>query len=433
VFNTRTADVFYLPKLIALWALLTTVSFLLVLSILTNEPRPRLRWIGVVDAPVATFVVLILVALAASTDRHQSLFGEALQHQGVLTTLLYVGFFYVARSLVRDLVRLRLLLAATAIGATVVAAYAIVQRLGLDPIWKGQLPSGRVFSTIGQANALAAYLVLAIPITAALARTAGRVLRFAALVAVGAMIGALVLTYSRGGYVGLLLAAAVLTYGEMDRIRLPWGTARAYVGGALVAVALAFALVAPLRSTVAGAWDSASHDSALDHGESFDRHLDLWRVAVEIVEDHPLVGTGPETFPDQFARYGPAVVPAATMSYFEQFRVESPHNNVLALAAGAGIPAVIAYVAVLIGLARTLWRRARRETDPAMRAAIMGIVAAGAGHVVTDSFMSAEVTGSWLFWTLTGGGIGIAALGAATTEAIAPHPSHASEVRSRND
>ena len=255
MFTTSVTDVFYLPKLVALWGLLTTVSLLIVVSTLTDEPRPRFKWIGVVDAPLAAFVVLILVALAMSTDRRQSLFGEALQHQGVLTTLLYVGFFYVARSLVRDLIRMRLLLAAVAIGTTIVSGYTIVQKLGLDPIWDGRLPSGRVFSTIGQANALAAYLVLAIPITAALALTSTRVLRLAALAAVAAMIGALVLTYSRGGYLGFGLAAAVFTYGVRDRSRCR-GDRRAYTGAAIVAIVLVLALVAPVRSTITGLWHS---------------------------------------------------------------------------------------------------------------------------------------------------------------------------------
>jgi len=47
-------------------------------------------------------------------------------------------------------------------------------------------------------------------------------------------------------------------------------------------------------------------------------------------------------------------------------------------------------------------------TERAQRVAIVAIVAAGAGHIVTDSFMSAEITGSWLFWTLAGAGVATA-------------------------
>jgi hypothetical protein len=35
-------------------------------------------------------------------------------------------------------------------------------------------------------------------------------------------------------------------------------------------------------------------------------------------------------------------------------------------------------------------------------------MAAAVGHVVTDAFMSAEITGSWMFWILMGAGLGIA-------------------------
>jgi putative inorganic carbon (HCO3(-)) transporter len=413
VFATSITDVFYLPKLIALWCLLAAVSLSLVVSILRDEDGPRLEWIGVVDWPLAAFVVLILAALATSTDRRQSLFGEGVQHQGVLTTILYAAFFFVARSLVRDVARLRLVFVAVATGATTVAAYAIVQKLGLDPIWSGRLPSGRVFSTVGQANALAAYLVLAIPITAALALTSTRLARVAALVALSAMAGSLLFTYSRGGYVGCALAAVVLVYGVRDRIELRWAVVRAHVGPALVAVALVVALAAPAaRSAISGLWQEVSRESAVND-DSRDDHLDLWRVAIRIIERHPLVGTGPETFPEQFVRYSPDVLPPARIRYFEPFRVESPHNQLLAVAAGAGIPAAVAYVGVLAGIARTLWRRVRSAGARAEQVAIVALVAAGAGHLVTDSFMSAEVTGSWLFWTLAGAGVGIASIGTA--------------------
>jgi O-antigen ligase len=101
-------------------------------------------------------------------------------------------------------------------------------------------------------------------------------------------------------------------------------------------------------------------------------------------------------------------LPVAKVRLFEQFRVESPHNQLLAVASGAGIPAAVAYLGVLVGITRTLWRRVSADIEPVRRLAVVAVVAAGAGHLVTDSFMSAEVTSSWLFWTLAGAGVGIA-------------------------
>ena len=227
LFTTRTSDVFYLPKLVGLWVLLAAVVWLVAVSnLMEEETRSRFRWIGIVDVPVLAFVLLNLVALAFSTDRHQSLFGERLQHQGVLTTLLYVAFFYLARVLISDRQQMFRLFVAVAIGATAVASYAFIQKLGLDPIWKGYLPAGQVFSTIGQPNALAGYLVLAIPITAVLAIEQKRLLRVAALAGLALMIGALLLTYSRGGYLGLALAVTVFIFGLREKDQDEPGNAR---------------------------------------------------------------------------------------------------------------------------------------------------------------------------------------------------------------
>jgi len=406
VFTTRVSDVFSLPKLVVLWTLLVTVSLAVICAVVLDDQRLRIEFVAAVDAPVAAYVVLSLLALSLSTDRLQSLFGEALQHQGVLTTVLYVGSFYLARSLIRDVTRLRLLLAAVAAAATLVSAYAIVQRAGWDPIWHGFLPSGRVFSTIGQANALAAYLVLAIPITAALAVISTRsYVRIATIAAVAAMMAALAFTRSRGGYLGLALAASVIICAQWQRIAQRWGSTRTYAGAAIAVMVAVVAVAAPLRGSISALWHRPPRVGAVNDEVSVQDHLDIWRVAVEIIKREPLIGTGPETFPDQFSRYSPAALPPEAVQYFDQFRVESPHNQVMAVASGAGIPAMAAYVALLVGVARTLWGRGRRAADQVTRVAVTAIIAAGAGHLVTDSFMTADITGSWLFWTLTGAGL----------------------------
>lgn len=413
LFTTRTSDVFYLPKLVGLWVLLAAVVWLVAMSNLMEETRSRFRWIGIVDVPVLAFVLLNLVALAFSTDRHQSLFGERLQHQGVLTTLLYVAFFYLARVLISDRQQMLRLFVAVAIGASAVASYAFIQKLGLDPIWKGYLPHGRVFSTIGQPNALAGYLVLAIPITAVLAIEQKRWLRVAALAGLALMIGALLLTYSRGGYLGLALAVTVFIFGLREKIKMNRATLGAYVGAAFVVLVLTVIMIAPARSAVTSAWhriESVSSD------ESINSRIDLWRVAIRMIEDHPLVGTGPETFPDEFPGYSRTVLPAEAVRHFDRFRVESPHNEVLAVASGAGIPAAIAYLSILVGVIHVLWHAMRRSRDAAMRLALLAVMAAVLGHVVTNTLKSSEITGSWIFWVLVGAGVGIASIVPADSE-----------------
>jgi O-antigen ligase len=241
--------------------------------------------------------------------------------------------------------------------------------------------------------------------------------RVAALAGLALMISALLLTYSRGGYVGLALAVAVFIVGLRDKIKMNLATLGAYVGAALIVLVLTVSLIGPARSAVTQAWHRSESVSAVNSDESISNHIDLWRVAIRIISRHPLVGTGPETFPDEFPRYSRTVLPAATVSYFEQFRVESPHDQLLAVASGAGIPSALAYLLVLVGIVYVLSQAYRRRRDAAVRLALVAVMAAALGHVVTDAFMSAEIAGSWMFWILVGAGVGLASVQTGGSEA----------------
>jgi O-antigen ligase len=411
IFSTHFEDVFYLPKLIALWMLLAVLIWLVAMAALRSQLGERFRLIGRVDGPIAVFVALNVVALTFSVDKHQSLFGERLQYQGVLTTLLYVAFFYVARLLLRDGRSMLLLLASVSVGATCASGYAIVQKVGLDPIWNGYLPGGRVFSTIGQPDALAAYLVLAVPLTAVLVVLSKNARRVAALAALAAIIVALLLTNSRSGFIGLSAAALVFLFSAWDGA-LRWlrgRRQRVTIVAVVVVLVLAVAVLPAARSQVSGVWHHESSQSAVRGDVDIGARFDMWRVAGRIIEDHPVLGTGPETYPEEFPAYSRRVLPAASVRYFDNFRVESPHDEVLSVAAGAGIPTALAYLALLGGIAVTLWRTLRRTKDPVLRLAMVSVLSAGVGYFVTNSFNSSEIAGSWLFWTLLGAAVGISA------------------------
>ena len=255
--------------------------------------------------------------------------------------------------------------------------------------------------------------MLAIPITAVLAIEQKGSLRAVTLAGLALMIGALFLTYSRGGYLGLALAGTVFILGSREKIKLNRATLGVYVGATLVVLVLIVTLIAPARSAVARAWHRSE---TVGSDKSIGSRIDLWTVALRMIEDHPLVGTGPETFPDEFPGYSRTALSAAAVRHFDQFRVESPHSEVLAIASGAGIPAAVAYLSLLVGVIYVLWQATRRTSTPRC-AALAAVIAAVLGHVVTNAFMTSEVTGSWLFWILVGASVGTASVVSADSEA----------------
>jgi O-antigen ligase len=407
------------PKLAALWGALAFSLAVVAGGVLVSGSLPRgARACWPVDAAVASFVVLNLAAWAFSTDRGQSLYGERLQYQGLLTLLLYVGFFYVARLSLTDVRRTRSLLVAVAIGATLVSAYALVQRAGLDPIWERPVAGGLVFSAIGQSNALAAYLVLAIPLCAALLFDAKPLWRPALFLAVTAMVAALAFTSSRGGLLGLLAAVAVLAVGWRRRLGLSARRVASGLAAVLAAAAATLALADGAREAAADSWRRAV-SSADDESVRF--HLDAWTVAVRIAADHPVLGAGQETFPNLFPRYSHELLPAERAAALDAFRVESPHDVYLAVATGAGFPALVAYLGIIAGFGFAVLRAARAAAGE-LRLVLVALLAAAAGHLVTDAFMTAEITGTWLFWVLMGAGVAVSAGAIASPDGRGPAP-----------
>ncbi len=404
VFSIALDDVFSTPKLSTMWVVFAVVVAVLAWNTVRGR-RPAFEWVTAIDVWVLALVALSVVSFIFSVDRVQSLWGERLQHQGLVTLLLYAGFFFVARAVLAGPARLVLLTRAIGVGASIVAAYAVVQWLGLDPIWT-ELPQGRVFSTIGQSNALGAYLAMTLPLAIVTAVGAeSRKARVAWIVATMLQVVALALTISRGAYLALAISVVVLLVAMRRDLRWPGRRAIVLTGVIVSATLIVVAFLGPARDTAEEIARRlvASTDTGVPG--SVRMHLDLWNVAGEIIIDHPLIGTGPDTYAVVFPEYRDDVLPADQAALLAPFRVESPHNVYLAIATGSGLAALIAYL-VMIGLSYRVIGRRMRTAGREHRLVLTGVIAAVTGHLIADLFITAEVTGTWVFWMLLGSAIG---------------------------
>ena len=222
------------------------------------------------------------------------------------------------------------------------------------------------------------------------------------------MVAALVLTESRGGYLGLAVAGVVAVAGllwihDAHRARVGWTV----LAVGLVAIALC-ASVPSLRNRIDAAWQRTWVGPAATRDASNQAHLDLWYEGWLVAADHPLLGTGQDTFPEVIPRYADQLSARSRLQVSKR-RVESPHNVYLAIAAGTGFPALACYLALIALTIGAVIREARRNRDPSTRMLLVMLTAAIAGHLVTDAFMTADLVASWLQWILLGAGLGVAA------------------------
>ncbi len=400
------ADVFVGPKFDALRALTAIGSIASIGYLLVEKRRVRLR---TSDWAVIAFLVFNAIAFSLSVDRATSLLGEPLQQLGIATMFAFAGAYAIARISIRTTQRLSILIGAAAVTGTAVALYGILQAAGLDPIWSS-LPNGRAFSSIGQPNWLAGYLVITVPLTLAIAGTAThRILHVLGAGAALVQVAVLMATLSRSGYLGLLAAAAIAgSIAWKEGMRPPRNPGRLLAGTAIAILLVGGLLVGLSRSTptLAPVELAERAGSALDIG-GFDvgRYLALWEVGVAIAADHPLAGTGQDTYAILFPAYRDTVLEPVWAQHLAEFRPESPHNAYIALAAGMGIPALVTYLLIISGAIAAMAPYAGFSSRRSVL--ITGMLVAIGAHIITDWFVTIDLGGSWLFWVLMGSGLAI--------------------------
>ncbi len=386
-------EVFAPVKIELLQALIGIGLLLLGVTVLVGR-GPRAVFRPALDGAVLTFAAANLLAYANSADRPTSWWGIFPEYQGLTTVLTYLVGYGLARLAFTPLSGNRTpaldrLFATCTVSTGLVGGYAVLQRCGLDPLW-GQ--ADRPFATVGQPNSMAAFLVVGLPAVAATATRRGP-WRWVAMTAgtLGAL--ALLASLSRGGWL-----AALAIGGLGLALRRP-GRRRTVLVAGIVAAVVGITALAALPSGRRAALEAGGRIAAsadLRTGSTA-KHLALARIGVGLTVTHPWFGLGQDVFPEYAQAYADAHLPRADADLLRPRLSESPHNALLSIGAGAGIPALLAYLAVLAAAVRHLLRGRRCGQARAVPALLMIT-----GYVVSSLFLTPEVSSTATFWIVLG-------------------------------
>jgi O-antigen ligase/tetratricopeptide (TPR) repeat protein len=381
VFSRETIEAFEYNK----------VALLLAAAIVLAALTPRaLAWspAGLARDPlglgVALFVLSGVVSTLTSISPWTSLLGTHESYFGLTTLLGYAVLFVATRVLCETVDDARRLLLAPVLATAMASVYAVVQIAGLDPILYGRL-SGlggfvRPFATLGHPNFLSAFLVMALPLVVhalLLALGHGQRLVAAVLAAAGVAAGvAIAVAVSRGAWLALAVAGLVglggaLVSGHRRAVMVVGTTA----GGAALATGL---LVLALPGSTGSLVLAGLLQRVRQLGDAGSRQH-IWQAAWGIAREHPLVGSGLDTFQIAFAGQ-------RTPAYWALEWNASPtraHNealNLLATQGALGGLAVLGLVAGVMLVARQAWRAGQD------RILVLALIAGMAGFVVQDLF-----------------------------------------------
>lgn len=253
--------------------------------------------------------------------------------------------------------------------------------------------ASRLAGGIGDPNELAAFLVPVVALaTFALAAESRLLQRWLLLVALAGSALAVLLTVSRGGYLAL---AAMLVLGLAAA-----GPVRPMIFAVLVVLVTAGAAFFAFAASPYARERIADFTSGGGTGRS-----DIWSVALEAVDDHPVAGVGAGNFPVVEPIYGASATFNLPNVGLVVDRPHVVHNTfletIVELGAVGGVAFIVLVAALLLPGVRA-WRSFRRAGDRRSELLARGLVIGTTGMLVAFLFVSGQTKEQlWLLLGLT--------------------------------
>lgn len=327
------------------------------------------------DIPILLFLASQVISTLFSMDVHTSFWGYYSRFNGGLLSMLCYILLYFAFSthvLTNDkeesLKRAGKMISVIIVSGVLVALWGLPSHFGYDPtclVFRGSLdvacwtdafqPKIRMFSTLGQPNWMAAFLLILIPITTALAMKASKKLKKDTLFSIDSLpfVGYLLAaslfyldlgwTLSQSGFIGFWIGNFVFSMIFLTllfvkfRFSIPkiiaQKTFRAFVGMQLIFIFITFLVGNPILSSYLERFTSSISQSnvvqknakdnssasqpteaqipaqpALEAGITGSGEIRriVWKGAIDIWKAYPLFGSGVETYAFAYYKFRPA-------------------------------------------------------------------------------------------------------------------------------
>jgi O-antigen ligase len=334
-------------------------------------------------------LVSLAVSTALSTQLPLSIAGTVWRRFGLIEQIAILVIACATASVINQQPdSLRFLFRSISTGGGIAALYGIAQYVGFDPFLSRQLYAldylggiVRPPATMGHAIYFSAYLV---PVTL--------------LAVYGYMSETNVAWKYAAGCVGILAPIAIVLSGtRASLLALAAGAvffvfrsrsghlARTLAKGAIWIIPIVMLIVlSPAGSTFRHRLQQWREDLG-------GPRIGVWRDSATLIAEHPLFGTGPETFAVEFRK---VESPELSRAY-PDFYHETPHNAFIDAATGQGLPGALILAAFV---ALVFWRRTELA-DASLQATIQ---AALFGMLLGSLFASWTLVTGLFLWVLAG-------------------------------
>src|SRR3989344_5574413 len=392
IFFSGNIEIFEVPKMHFVYFTATVVLF----AVLIKSAMEG-KFLIPKNLPFFIFLIFLASQIFAtffSIDQFTSIQGYPSRlNGGLLSQFAYLAIFY-ASLINLNFEKTKKLLIAAVLSSLFVSLWGIAGHFGRDPsclvladtltsdCWQEEFnPKLRIFSTLGQPNWLASYLVLILPFAIAFSMIfEKKVLKnFFAATAIILFI-ALVMTTSRAGILGIFLALLILAvFAGRALIIDNFKVIRIILFGFLAAILLfgsfLFARIGEIVSRDQPQQPNSpiAQQPAVTGTESSEIRLIVWQGAIAAFKKRPILGFGPETFAYSYYLYRPLSHNQTTEWNFFYNKAHNEFLNYLATVGGLG---TLFYVSFLVSVFFVLFIL-QREEEPGKKL----FIAAGLGSI----------------------------------------------------
>jgi len=306
---------------VQIWAI-TVVHFITLVMLTAFLLRlvfdGQFRWVRTpLDFPLIALFVLAVISSFSSIEKFASL-------HALMKLANYIVLYFIIVNTIRQRDQVwRVAYTIMGVG-TFLALFGMIKYLGgiCPPWWDYGILHKGFASTYGNHNHLAGYLEMAIPLTIGLVIAARKGWAKALYgFALFFLCVALTLTLSRGGWISAIFALGFMLIVYFLK------TKKKYKG--LIATAVAVTTVVVL--TVLASTHVVERLETLTHGQDvlhWQHRKAVAQATIDLIGDHPILGTGPGTYAVAFTPYRPAGL---------NMRFVHAHNDYLHFISESGI------------------------------------------------------------------------------------------------
>lgn len=382
----------------------TFIQVLLIIAAslyLLTEGKYKLVKSGL-NYPVIAFIIASGISLLSSIDIYISVYS-------LFSITLFAGLYFLVPNIVRERRQIRKIMFSLIFVSGLISIYGIGQYFGIDLLNLKVMGSGYISGPFENRNVLASFLVFIMPVSVGFLfeKISKKLKLMVGLVAIITLI-ALIYTRTRGAWVGFIgamafFAGAKLMAGRgMKKILKSLFSKKSLITISLMVICLGLLIRYDYRKPTSF---TRKFLSIADLKDPATRHrFVMWHTGIDIIKEHPLLGTGIDTFKKIYPKYQSKYLRTEKYGMFEGLS-RFIHNDYLEITANTGILGLGAFLWLIVTLYWTGLKRLKQIDQSKYSPNLLIIILSSLTAVLIHSFFHYSFylpTTGMLFWLWLG-------------------------------